>query len=127
MDDLIKKLAENAAHQMMGTTGSAFEKCEGAIEVFLHNLAMANLKIAPTNDWPPIESAPRDGKPFVAVNVKHGIARVVRCGEFLTPSNWGERGWFGFNWEDGDTDDEFYTRFTHWMPFLPHPQRPAHD
>lgn len=60
-DDEISQLAENAAHQMMGTTGSPFEKCEGAIEVFLSNLAMAGLAIGPQSQWQPIETAPKDG------------------------------------------------------------------
>lgn len=62
-------------------------------------------------DWQPIESAPKDGDPFLA----YWCGNIVSAYWNLYQGNWQE-------WPDGDFEDIHGEELTHWMP-LPEPPR----
>lgn len=64
-----------------------------------------------SENWQPIEKAPRDGEPFLATDAR-GTFAVVDYDDTTTPATWGAEGW-----------NYSLDRFTHWMP-LPTPPSP---
>jgi hypothetical protein len=60
------------------------------------------------SSWQPIETAPKDGTFFIALDVRGGVGKVHWC-ERYTPHAWAD--------EDGS-----FVGVTHWMP-LPEPPK----
>lgn len=79
-------------------------------------------------DWKSIDSAPRDGSRFLAVDMPDYEPYVCRWENDLYAPNGGRggpSGWFADNWMDRWGDSPITERPTHWKPFGPPPQHPA--
>lgn len=97
--------AEESENVAIGRTELASEAL-GAIE-------QADAALQTAEGWRSIETAPKDGRPFMVWNAPTGSPSVRESPICRRPSG-GFRDWF--------TDDAISGQpFTHWMPFPPPP------